>query len=86
MKIGQLERAWAAEALRPAVGWKVWRVEHRPERTRLRSVLYGDLWPTGEPLRAECRRLLADASRGAAPPGASAVSTRVASWRRGSTT
>ena len=37
MKIGQVERAWAAEALRPAVGWKVWRVEHGPERTRLRS-------------------------------------------------
>jgi hypothetical protein len=58
MRIGQVERAWAAEALSPAVGWKVWRVEHCPEHTRLRSVLYGDLWPTREPLRAECRRLL----------------------------
>ena len=85
MKIGQVERAWAAEALRPAVGWKVWRVEHDPERTRLRSVLYGDLWPTREPLRASaaasCGRLTRRRSL-----GVSAVSTRVASWRRGSTT
>jgi hypothetical protein len=58
MRVGRIERAWSAEALRPAVGWKVWRVDHRPEATRLRSVLYGDLWPTREPIEAVCRRVL----------------------------
>jgi hypothetical protein len=58
MRIGRLLRAWGAGELQPAVGWKIWRVEHRPERTRLRSVLYGDLWPVDEPLEATCRRLL----------------------------
>jgi hypothetical protein len=58
MRIGQLERAWRAEALQPAVGWKVWRVEHDAGQTRLRSVLYGDLWPADEPVEAVCRRLL----------------------------
>ena len=58
MRIGRIEAAWAAEALRPAVGWKVWRVEHGPEGTRLRSVLYGDLWPAGGSIEAACRRLL----------------------------
>lgn len=58
MRIGRLLRAWGAEELQPAVGWKIWRVEHGPELTRLRSVLYGDLWPAGEPLEATCRRLL----------------------------
>jgi hypothetical protein len=58
MRIGVVERSWAAEALRPAVGWKVWRVDHDLERTRLRSVLYGDVWPVREPLSASCRRLL----------------------------
>jgi len=54
MRTGRIERAWAAEALQPAVGWKVWRVEEG----RLRSVLYGDLWPVDEPVRAVCRRPL----------------------------
>jgi hypothetical protein len=58
MRIGQLERAWGAEALQPAVGWKVWRVEHDPEQMRLHSVLYGDLWPLDKPVEAVCRRLL----------------------------
>jgi hypothetical protein len=58
MRIGQVERAWGAEALQPAVGWKVWRVEHDAGQTRLRSVLYGDLWPVDEPVEAVCRRLL----------------------------
>jgi hypothetical protein len=52
MRIGRLERAWSAEALRPAVGWKVWRVESG----LLVSVLYGDPWPLDAPIRAECRR------------------------------
>ena len=52
MRIGRLERTWDAEALRPAVGWKVWRVEDG----LLRSVLYGDPWPTDEPIRAACAR------------------------------
>jgi hypothetical protein len=58
MRIGRLLRDWEAEELQPAVGWKIWRVEHGPEQTRLRSVLYGDLWPVDEPLEATCRRLL----------------------------
>jgi hypothetical protein len=53
MRIGQIEQAWASDALRPAVGWKVWRVENGV----LRSVLYGDVWPTDEPMRAACARL-----------------------------
>ena len=52
MRIERIERAWDAEALRPAVGWKVWRVEDGA----LLSVLYGDVWPVDEPVRATCRR------------------------------
>ena len=52
MRIGRIERAWGAEALRPAVGWKVWRVEDG----LLKSVLYGDAWPVDEPVRATCAR------------------------------
>lgn len=52
MRIERIERAWGAEALRPAVGWKVWRVEDGV----LLSVLYGDVWPVDEPVRATCRR------------------------------
>jgi hypothetical protein len=52
MRIERIERAWGAEALRPAVGWKVWRVE----AGELLSVLYGDPWPVDEPVRATCRR------------------------------
>lgn len=58
MRIGRLEAAWGAEELRPAVGWKVWGIEHNAEQTRLRSVLYGDIWPVDEAVRAVCRRLL----------------------------
>jgi hypothetical protein len=52
MRIGRLEAAWGAEALRPTVGWKVWRVGDG----LLRSVLYGDPWPVDEPVDAVCRR------------------------------
>jgi hypothetical protein len=52
MRIGRLEHAWGAEALRPAVGWKVWRVEDG----LLASVLYGDPWPVDEPIHATCSR------------------------------
>jgi hypothetical protein len=41
----------------PIVGWKIWRVEHGEERTRLRSVLYGSLWPPGRPAVADCKKL-----------------------------
>jgi hypothetical protein len=58
MRIGRVENAWGADALRAAVGWKVWRVDHSRERTRLRSVLYGNLWPARQGLEATCRRLL----------------------------
>jgi hypothetical protein len=52
MRVGRVERAWAAEALRPAVGWKVWRVEDGV----LKSVLYGDPWPVDAPIEAACVR------------------------------
>jgi hypothetical protein len=52
MRVGRVEGAWAADALRPAVGWKVWRVEDG----LLRSVLYGDVWPVDEPVQATCAR------------------------------
>jgi hypothetical protein len=52
MRIERIERAWGAESLRPAVGWKVWRVADG----ELLSVLYGDRWPADEPVRATCRR------------------------------
>jgi hypothetical protein len=52
MRIGRVEQEWGAEALRPAVGWKVWRVEEGV----LLSVLYGDRWPVDAPLRAACWR------------------------------
>jgi hypothetical protein len=55
MRIGRIESVWGEEALRPAVGWKVWRVD---EQARLRSVLYGDPWPVDEPVRATCRRVV----------------------------
>jgi hypothetical protein len=61
MRIGRVEGVWAEEALRPAVGWKVWRVEDGV----LRSVLYGDFWPVDDPVEAVCRRQLR--SRHAAP-------------------
>jgi hypothetical protein len=54
MRIGRVESVWAEEALRPAVGWKVWRVDDG----LLRSVLYGDLWPVEDPVEAVCRRQL----------------------------
>ena len=52
MRIGRIEAAWATDALRPAVGWKVWRLEDG----LLRSVLYGDPWPVYEPIEAACAR------------------------------
>jgi hypothetical protein len=52
MRIGRIEGTWAADALRPAVGWKVWRLEDG----LLRSVLYGDPWPVDEPIEAACAR------------------------------
>jgi hypothetical protein len=44
-------------ATEPAVAWKIWRVDHDGERTRLRSVLYGSLWPPGRPALADCKKL-----------------------------
>jgi hypothetical protein len=47
-----------ADAGEPVVGWKIWRVEHDAERTRLRSVLYGSLWVPGRPAVADCKKPL----------------------------
>ena len=47
-----------ADSAEPVVGWKIWRVEHDDERTRLRSVLYGSLWPPGRPAVADCKKPL----------------------------
>ena len=55
MRIGRASFVASAE---PVVGWKIWRVEHSEERTRLRSVLYGSLWPPGRPAVADCKKLL----------------------------
>jgi hypothetical protein len=46
------------EGTEPVVGWKIWRVEHHAERTRLRSVLYGSLWAPGRPAVADCKKPL----------------------------
>jgi hypothetical protein len=46
------------EGTEPVVGWKIWRVEHHDERTRLRSVLYGSLWVPGRPAVADCKKPL----------------------------
>jgi hypothetical protein len=54
VRLGQLVAASTEE---PVVGWKIWRVEHNEERTRLRSVLYGSLWPPGRPAVADCKKL-----------------------------
>ena len=46
------------EATEPVVGWKIWRVEHDADRTRLRSVLYGSLWAPGRAAVADCKKPL----------------------------
>ena len=46
------------KATEPAVGWKIWRVEHELERTRLRSVIYGSLWAPGRPAIGDCKKPL----------------------------
>jgi hypothetical protein len=55
MRIG---RSIFVASTEPVVGWKIWRVEHSAERTRLRSALYGSLWPPERPAVAECKKLL----------------------------
>jgi hypothetical protein len=62
MRLGNVIDTAAGE---PVVGWKIWRVEHSAGRTRLRSVLYGSLWPPGRPAVADCKKLLR--TRHAAP-------------------
>jgi hypothetical protein len=56
VKVGATVQA-VANAAEPVVGWKIWRVEHTDERTRLHSVLYGSLWPPGRPAVADCKKL-----------------------------
>ena len=46
------------DAAEPVVGWKIWRVAHDGERTRLRSALYGSLWVPGRPAVADCKKPL----------------------------
>ena len=68
MRTGRLEHVWGADELRPAVGWKVWRVDHEQDRVLLRSVLYGDPWPLHEPVEANCNRMFRS-SHSAPSPG-----------------
>jgi len=56
VRVGATVRT-VTKATEPVVGWKIWRVEHTEERTRLRSVLYGSLWPPGRPAVADCKKL-----------------------------
>jgi hypothetical protein len=53
----RIGRVLATEADDFVVGWKIWRVEHGEDRTRLRSVLYGSLWAPGRSAVAECKKL-----------------------------
>jgi hypothetical protein len=46
----------APDFAEPIVAWRVWRVLGRREDLRLRSVVYGTLWPVGEPMQARCLR------------------------------
>jgi hypothetical protein len=46
------------DAADPVVAWKIWRVEHDGERTRLRSALYGSLWVPGRAAVADCKKPL----------------------------
>jgi hypothetical protein len=57
VRIGEALVAVPAAA-EPVVAWKIWRVEHGEERTRLRSVLYGSLWAPGRAAVADCKKLL----------------------------
>jgi hypothetical protein len=57
MNVG-VDSSFIADAAEPVVGWKIWRVEHDVERTRLRSVLYGSLWVPGRPAVADCKKPL----------------------------
>jgi hypothetical protein len=56
MRLGTTVQAFT-NATEPVVGWKIWRVEHAEERTRLRSVLYGSLWPPARAVVADCKKL-----------------------------
>ena len=57
MRLGDWVEA-VDNATEPLVGWKIWRVEHDEERTRLRSAPYGSLWPPERPAVADCKKLL----------------------------
>src|SRR3954465_643799 len=57
MRVGDWVEA-VDNATEPVGGWKIWRVEHGEERTRLRSVLYGSLWPPERLAVADCKKLL----------------------------
>lgn len=46
----------APDYAEPIAAWRVWRVLGRRDDLRLRSVVYGTLWPVGEPMRARCLR------------------------------
>ena len=59
MRIGRLERAWAAAALRPAVGWKVWRVAEGRRGARLRRPVAGGRTDPRERLPASARGAVA---------------------------
>jgi hypothetical protein len=51
--IGESRRRWV-ERRDALTGWRLWSVEREGKAYRLRSPFRHDVWPTGEPLVAEC--------------------------------
>ncbi len=46
----------APDFVEPAVAWRIWRVLETREDFRLQSVVYGTVWPAGEPMVSRCLR------------------------------
>jgi hypothetical protein len=45
---------FAPDLIEPIIGWRVWRISHRHNETRLASLVYRAEWPVREPLHARC--------------------------------
>jgi hypothetical protein len=44
----------APDLIEPIIGWRIWRISHRHDETRLASLVYRAEWPVHEPLHAQC--------------------------------